>query len=187
MSSKKNNWATLANFSRYRYEVNERSHFLTKNREVNPFVVKSLLEANCRRFRQSAIRENFNLKPETQLKKNSFQQRRQLYPSIQWSKRESVTSFLHLCQSYLSTRSRTCMHLKKSKIFSSLRRSKPQFRHAQGLQRACALTGSTNNFQSTINTVYEVIHQKTVNTKLGKQTLWLSEVIKEFYHYFQIK
>ena len=31
-------------------------------------MVKSLLESNCKRFRQSAIRENFNLKAETQLK-----------------------------------------------------------------------------------------------------------------------
>ena len=41
--------------------------------------------------------------------------------------------------------------------------------------------------QSTIITVYEVEHQKTVNTKLGKQTFWFSEVIKEFHHYFQEK
>ena len=92
-----------------------------------------------------------------------------------------------MSEPHLSSRSNTCMHLKKSMVFSSVRRAEPQFRHAQGLQRACASTGSTNNFQSTINTVYEVVHQKTVNTKLGKQTLWLSEVIKEFYYYFQVK
>ena len=40
-----------------------------KNPKINPFLVKSLLESNCKRFRQSAIRENFNLKPKTQLKK----------------------------------------------------------------------------------------------------------------------
>ena len=71
--------------------------------------------------------------------------------------------------------------------FSSVGRPETQFRHAQGHQRACTLTGSTNIFQSTINTVYEVVIQKTVNTKLGKQTIWLSEVIKEFYHYFHEK
>ena len=54
--------------------------------------------------------------------------------------------------------------------FSSLRRPETHFRHAQGHQRAGAWTGSTNIFQSTIITVYEVEHQKTVNTKLGKQT-----------------
>ena len=40
-----------------------------KKTRINPFVAKSLLESNCKRFRQSAIRENFNLKPETQLQR----------------------------------------------------------------------------------------------------------------------
>ena len=43
--------------------------FQQKTPKINPFVVKSLLEFNCKRFRKSAIRENFNPKPKTQLKK----------------------------------------------------------------------------------------------------------------------
>ena len=66
----------------------------------------------------------------------------------------------------------THRHLKKSKdFFSSLRGPEIRFRHAQCHQRAGELTGSINIFQSTISTVYEVEHQKTVNTKLGKQTI----------------
>ena len=54
MSSKKNNNRSFfADFGSYRYEVNERSHFPTKNPKINPFVVKSLLESNCKRFRKS--------------------------------------------------------------------------------------------------------------------------------------
>ena len=87
----------------------------------------------------------------------------------------------------LRTRSKTCMHLKKFKVFSSLRRPEIHLRRAQVQQRAGALTGSINIFQSTIITVYEVVHQKTVNTKLGKQNIWFSEVGKEFYHYIQEK
>ena len=81
----------------------------------------------------------------------------------------------------------TCMHLKKFKVFSSLHRPETHFRHAQGHQRAGALTGSIKIFQSTTITVYKVEYQKTVNTKLGKQTIWFSEVVKEFYHYSQEK
>ena len=92
-----------------------------------------------------------------------------------------------MSEPYLSTRSKTSMHLKKFKNFSSLRRTETHFRHAQGHQRAGALTGSINIFQSTTITVYEVEYQKTVNTKLGKQTMWCSEVIKDIYHYFQEK
>ena len=79
----------------------------------------------------------------------------------------------------------TCMHLKNFKDFSSLRRPETHLRHAQCDQQASALTCSINIFQSTNITVYEVEYQKTVNTKLGKQTIWFSEVIKDIYHYFQ--
>ena len=40
-----------------------------KKPKINLFVVKSFLESNCKRFRESAIPENFNLKLETQPKK----------------------------------------------------------------------------------------------------------------------
>ena len=81
----------------------------------------------------------------------------------------------------------TCMHLKKFKVFSSLRGPETHSSHAQGHQRACALTGSINFCQSTVITVHEVVHQQTNNKKLGKQTIWFSEVIKEFQHYLQEK
>ena len=63
------------------------------------------------------------------------------------------------------------MHLKKFKNFSSLRRPETQVRHVQGHQRAGASAGSINIFQSTTIAVYEVEHQKAVNTKLAKQTI----------------
>ena len=85
-----------------------------------------------------------------------------------------------MSEPYLSTTSMTCMHLKEFKVFSSLRGPETHFRHAQGHQRAGALTDSINIFQSTIITVFEVEHQKTVNTKIGKQPICFSEVIKEF-------
>ena len=72
----------------------------------------------------------------------------------------------------------------KFKVISSLPKPEIHLRRAQGHRRAGALTGSNDLFQGTIITVYEVVHQKTVKTKLGKQTIWFSEVIKEFYHYF---
>ena len=161
--------------------------FPKKNPKINPFVAKSFLETKCKRFRQSAIRENFNLKPETQLKKlipiteatipiNTMKQKRSCnqFPSF-------------MSEPYLSTRSKTFMHLKKIKLLSSLRRPETHVRHAQGHQRAGASTGSINIIQNTIITVYEVEYQKTVNTKLGKQTIRFSEVIKDIYHYFPKK
>ena len=75
----------------------------------------------------------------------------------------------------------------KYTFLSSHRRPETNFRHVQGHQRASAITCSINFFQSTIFTVYEVEHQKAVNTKLGKQTIRFSELVKECYHYFQEK
>ena len=91
-----------------------------------------------------------------------------------------------MSEPYLSTRSKTCMQL-IFKVFSSFRRPATHFMHAQGHQKACALTSCTNNFENTSVTVYELVHQKTVNIKTGKPTIWLSEVIRDFYHYFQEK
>ena len=76
------------------------------------------------------------------------------------------------------------MHLKKVKVLSGRRRPEVHCRLAQGHQRASALTGSINNFEGTIIPVNEAENQKICNTKIGKQTNWFSEIIKDFYHYF---
>ena len=113
MSSKRNkNREIPADFSLCIHEVEKMRHNLTKNSGNNPNVVKSLLESNCKRFRQSAIREHVNLKPEAQMKKNSFQEPRRLY------KAELVSHFvpLFLCEHTLSTIFKTRMQLKKFKF-----------------------------------------------------------------------
>ena len=65
-------WAIFADFSQYRSEFNEKSHIATKNFKINLFIIKSVLESNCKRFRKRAKRENFNQKPEAQQKKTPF-------------------------------------------------------------------------------------------------------------------
>ena len=143
-------------------------------------MIKSLLESNCIRFRQSAIRENFNIKHDTQLKKLIPKTETTISTNTRKWKRSCNQFPSFMSEPHLSTQSKTHMHLKKFNVFSSLRRPETQFRHAQGDQRAGALTGSINILQSTTITVYEVEHQKTVTTKLGKQTIWFSEIIKIF-------
>ena len=65
----------------------------------------------------------------------------------------------------------TCMQLKKVKVLFSSPSPETHVKHAQSHQRADGLTGSINNFQSTVLIVYEVEHQKTVTTKLGKRSI----------------
>ena len=71
--------------------------------------------------------------------------------------------------------------------FSTFRGPETHIRYAQGHQRESALTGSINNMQNTNITVTGAEHQKTVDTKFGKQTICFPEVIKVFYHYLQEK
>ena len=69
---------------------------LKKNPKLNPFVIKSILETNCKRFlkKQKEKTSIYNVKHSIQ---NTFQQRRQLYLSIQWSKRKAASCFSTLC------------------------------------------------------------------------------------------
>ena len=80
----------------------------------------------------------------------------------------------------LSTRSKTCMHLENLKFFSRPRSPQTYVRHAQSHQRAGASTGSITIIQNTVISVYDVEHQRTVNTKLGKQTILVFRSNQEF-------
>ena len=70
-----------------------------------------------------------------------------------------------MSEQYLSTRSETCMHLKKLNFFlvsaSQIHISGTQ----QGHQRAGALLGSLVVIQKTFTAVNGVEHQKTLTTK----------------------
>ena len=91
-----------------------------------------------------------------------------------------------MSEPYVSTRSKTCKHLKKFNVFSSLREPETHSGTHSATNKQVHQQAQLKSFKTTI-TVSEVEHQKTVYKKLGKQTIWFSEVIKEFYHYFQEK
>ena len=58
-----------ADFSPCSNGDNETRHFLEKKPKINPFVIKSLLESNRKRFRKSVIRKNIKLKHGPQIEK----------------------------------------------------------------------------------------------------------------------
>ena len=60
---KNHTWAFLEDFSPCRYEVDETRYIPTGNSKSNPFVFKSVLESNCERIHNTAIRGNFNPEP----------------------------------------------------------------------------------------------------------------------------
>ena len=70
MSSQKiQHRATHAHFNPCIYEVDEARHIPTRNSKNRTVGVKSLLDSYFKRFRDTVIRENFKLKPETQIQK----------------------------------------------------------------------------------------------------------------------
>ena len=74
---------------------------------------------------------------------------------------------------YLSTRSMTCMHLEKFKVFSSLRQPETHFRHKQSHQFAGAITGFINVTQNTHIAVNGVEYHKRVNIEKKLETGYL--------------
>ena len=82
-----------------------------------------------------------------------------------------------------SSRSRTCMHLKKVSFSSSFRQLETQFSHEQGHQGTIATLGSVKITQSTNITVYEVESQKTNNAKVSVWTNRFSEVVKGIFRH----
>ena len=58
----------LKHFNPCRYKVIERSHMPSKLPKGDPFLIRSVLKSNCKRFLKNAKRENFKIKPEIQLK-----------------------------------------------------------------------------------------------------------------------
>ena len=74
MSSQKiQHRATHAHVSPCIYEVDEARHIPTRNYKNKPVGVKSGLDSNFKSFSDTAIRQNFNPKPEIRMEKNSIQ------------------------------------------------------------------------------------------------------------------
>ena len=70
MSSKeKHKWRIPAVFSPFGYDDDETRHITSKKFASNPFVVKSVLEYNCKLFRDIAYEKTPNRKPDADLEK----------------------------------------------------------------------------------------------------------------------
>ena len=146
-------------------------------------MINSVLESDCKRFRNTAIWENFISKkwPADEKKTHSYKHCDYTHQNNEIKEKLSTNSFIYV-STIFEHQVNTCENLKNSTI-SKLNKPKTLFRHAQGCQRADALTGSINIIQNSIITVYEMKHQKSVNAKLGERTNWFSKVIEKILHY----
>ena len=64
---RKANLSISCNFQSKKVSIYQKKS--NSNSKNNPFVVKSLLQTNCKLFHKSTIRKKFNLKPEIEMKK----------------------------------------------------------------------------------------------------------------------
>ena len=184
MSSKENrSWAILADFGLSRCEVDETRHISTKKSRSNPLAIKWLLESNWKFLRKSVVREKFNLRLDPQMRKLIPFNDATIFTNIIKWKRSCIQFSSFMSWQYLSTSSKTCMHLKNFKFFCSLRRPETHIRtrHTAHHQRAGIFLGSIDMIQVTNIRVNGVEHKKRVNkkNKLGKRTNWFSEAIKK--------
>ena len=139
-----------------------------RNPKVIPFVVESILKADCKRFLDTAIRKNFNLKAKTMIKKLTPIHGKIVFINT-LKKLEAVAVFLHLCSTNLwAQTSKVSTQLKMFRFFAVFALPKTHFRHMLGHRRASALTGVINIFQSTFNTVHEVEHHKDRKYRTSK-------------------
>ena len=118
--------------------------FSKKNPKINAFVVKTLLESNFKSLCQSAVREHFSLNPQTQLKKKLILLTEATIPINTMKWKGSCNQFpSFMSEPSLSTRSRTCMHLKISRFFLVFAGQK----HISGTHRA---TNEQVHYQATL-------------------------------------
>ena len=148
-------------------QVNDAFSKTQRIRKFNLFVIKSVLESICKRFSKSAIRENPNLKYETQMKKKLMAKNDATIFTNTKKKKSSVSNFLLFC---LNSGSKTQMHLKRFKfLLISARRN--HFSKIIGvIKRASAVIGFFNIFQNTTIAVDDVENRKTCNIEIfGKR------------------
>ena len=141
-------WAIPAHVSPYRSEVNEKSLIAMKNFKINLIVIESVLESNCKRFRKTAKRENFNQKPGAH-KEKTHSNNWGDYTHQHNERKEKLKPFSFIyVWTIFEHQVKEMYASQRVPVFSSLRRPKSLFRHFQGHQRAGMLTVWNNIFQN---------------------------------------
>ena len=158
----------------------QKSHIASKNSKINPLLVKSVSESNCKPLRKSAIRENFNLKPKTQIKTHSNNRANYNRQNNEVKKNFQPVRFIYVWTIF-EHQVKTKYASWKIQLVSCTRGPQTHFRNAQDPQLAGVLTVFIRSIQNTNVTLYEVESQKTVNTKSRKRTDWLSELIEQMF------
>ena len=177
---KRNTFCTIpADFNTRRYEVDKTRHISTKNSKIKTFVVNSVVESNSKRFRNTALRENFDPTPDPQMKQNQCNNRRNLlYKYKEIKEKLYQNSFVYVWTTF-ERQVQDIYASQKVQVFSIFPRPEMSMFPNQTRPPMSMCNNRTNNIvQNTRIREHEMEYQKTVNTeKFGKRTSWFSEVI----------
>ena len=97
-------------------------------------MIKSLLDSICKRFRDTVIRENFELKPETQMKITHSNNRGNYFHQHNEGKVKLQPVFLLYVGTIFEHQVKDMYASRKVQVFSSLRRPETRFWHGEGRQ-----------------------------------------------------
>ena len=161
MSSKDNRTGLQKNLNKSVHvdmKLTKRELFQTKNCKINPFVVEPFLESNCKRSRNSAIREKFNI----QHNRNDVQffVAAILTKTINLKKKLYPFSF-HYVWTTLGHKIPDIYASQNVQVFNSPRKPETYIRQHQDQQRAGALTGCKSISQNGNKTVIGMQHKKS--------------------------
>ena len=161
-----NNYCQFLSFN---YDNDEVSQISTQKSKIRPLVINSGLETNGR-FRKNAIRKNFTVKLDKQMRKFSFLLAMLLYLPTQRGKGNCI-HFLHLCLSNIFQHQVQDLYTsRKLQVCSYLSRLKTRFHHQQIHQQANEIKGSFTFFQKTATAVNGVENQKTETIEKNLKT-----------------
>ena len=187
MSSKeKQIWALQIIFLPCKNDGKQTRHILTKNSKVNPFVIKSVLESNCKRFRKRAIRKNFKPSHYPQTKKLIPTNEAAIFTDTRKQKTTLIPISSFIAEQFLSTSSKTRMRFRIFRSFSSFHQPEKQFRLLQCFFWASAAKASIEIVHIPFSAVRGVEHQQ--EKKFKNLESWLkcfSEVTQVLFHLLQ--
>ena len=132
LSNEKQVFTILEHFNPCRYKVIERSHMPSKLPKADPFLIKSVLKSNCKRFLKNAIQEKFRKKPKIQLKETrSNNQGNYIYQYNEVNEKLQPVSLVYVWTTF-EHQVRDKYAFRKIQSFSGLRKRETYFRHAHG-------------------------------------------------------
>ena len=155
-----------------------------KSPKINTIMIKSVLESNSKRSRKRSVQQNCNVIQNVEIKNIVSLKKAPIFTKTMKWKRTFLPLLLFTSdQNVSTTSSKTWVHLKMFKFFSSFHQPKNWSQSQRSYFCAGAVTTSSKIYQNRFIAVKGVEYKKTVEIqKELKMPDWFSEVINVFFN-----